>query len=282
MQEKQRTNWSFRIAITLGLILGVGWGFLLGVMLVRFNTEFLLIGMVLTALPTAFFGSALAAFTFHRMLPDWHKLARVFVNVIFVALGMPLGLVYGLNEQQLNPVGLVNTTGALIWDLEFLFALFGLIGGTWYGWTRPLTNRLYAITAPPARFALSIPGRIVEALAQFFEAVGRGFLWLPMQLIHCVTGAYQHVHIRWSRLWTRTPAEPRPRRRTTRKRSRRRAKLEEGLRIMRVVEDRCPYCLDVVKRNDPRGITVCEVCGTPHHSDCWAITGKCQVPHLNT
>jgi hypothetical protein len=50
-----------------------------------------------------------------------------------------------------------------------------------------------------------------------------------------------------------------------------------------LVEDhRCPYCLDPVVRNDPRGVKECEVCHTLHHADCWAITGVCQVPHLNT
>lgn len=50
-----------------------------------------------------------------------------------------------------------------------------------------------------------------------------------------------------------------------------------------LVEDhRCPYCLDAVTRNDPRGVKECEVCHTLHHADCWAITGVCQVPHLNT
>jgi hypothetical protein len=42
----------------------------------------------------------------------------------------------------------------------------------------------------------------------------------------------------------------------------------------------CPYCLEEVLPNDPRGKVVCEICGTPHHGDCWAITGKCEVPHL--
>jgi hypothetical protein len=46
-------------------------------------------------------------------------------------------------------------------------------------------------------------------------------------------------------------------------------------------EHRCPYCLDVVKRNDPRGVKECEVCHSLHHADCWNITGMCQVPHLN-
>ncbi len=47
-------------------------------------------------------------------------------------------------------------------------------------------------------------------------------------------------------------------------------------------EHRCPYCFEVVKRNDPRGVVECEVCHTLHHKDCWDITGVCQVPHLNT
>lgn len=44
----------------------------------------------------------------------------------------------------------------------------------------------------------------------------------------------------------------------------------------------CPYCLDEVRSHDPRGRVVCKICGTPHHADCWAITGKCEVPHLQT
>ena len=54
------------------------------------------------------------------------------------------------------------------------------------------------------------------------------------------------------------------------------------LQISVFEEHRCPYCLDEVKRNDPRGIKECEVCHSLHHADCWAITGMCQVPHLNT
>jgi len=49
-----------------------------------------------------------------------------------------------------------------------------------------------------------------------------------------------------------------------------------------VEEHRCPYCLEPVVRTDPRGVKECPVCHTLHHADCWAITGTCQVPHLNT
>jgi hypothetical protein len=47
-------------------------------------------------------------------------------------------------------------------------------------------------------------------------------------------------------------------------------------------EHRCPYCLENVKRNDPRGSVECPICHTLHHKDCWDITGTCQVPHLNS
>jgi hypothetical protein len=48
------------------------------------------------------------------------------------------------------------------------------------------------------------------------------------------------------------------------------------------VEHRCPYCLELVEPDDPRGIVECKVCHTLHHADCWAITGACQVPHYNS
>jgi hypothetical protein len=65
--------------------------------------------------------------------------------------------------------------------------------------------------------------------------------------------------------------------RPKRRRSRRKPKIQ----FASVEEHRCPYCLDPVTRTDPRGVKECEVCHTLHHADCWAITGICQVPHLN-
>jgi ribosomal protein L37AE/L43A len=44
-------------------------------------------------------------------------------------------------------------------------------------------------------------------------------------------------------------------------------------------EHRCPYCLEVIHRRDPRGVVVCPECKTPHHADCWGVTGMCQIPH---
>jgi hypothetical protein len=63
---------------------------------------------------------------------------------------------------------------------------------------------------------------------------------------------------------------------------RRRESRQRGhVRLLGVEEHRCPYCLDVVERHDPRGVVTCKVCHTRHHADCWAVTGMCQVPHHN-
>lgn len=98
--------------------------------------------------------------------------------------------------------------------------------------------------------------------------------------------------------WFRSPAPspaPRPRIRTKNRsrtevrkaakasaprksRSRRRPNIQLAV----VEEHRCPYCLDPINRNDARGVQECDVCHTLHHADCWAITGFCQVPHLNS
>ena len=56
-------------------------------------------------------------------------------------------------------------------------------------------------------------------------------------------------------------------------------KTTKQVHLSRVVEHRCPYCLELVKSGDPRGVETCKVCKTKHHKDCWDVTGVCQVPH---
>jgi hypothetical protein len=69
---------------------------------------------------------------------------------------------------------------------------------------------------------------------------------------------------------------------TVRPKKKRASHRKPKIQFALVEEHRCPYCLDAVSRNDARGVKECEVCHTLHHADCWAITGVCQVPHLNT
>jgi hypothetical protein len=69
------------------------------------------------------------------------------------------------------------------------------------------------------------------------------------------------------------PVKPRRKRSLSRK---------PKLQLSRVEEHRCPYCLELIEPKDPRGTVECKICHTLHHADCWAITGTCQVPHLNS
>ncbi len=52
-----------------------------------------------------------------------------------------------------------------------------------------------------------------------------------------------------------------------------------GITFVGDVEHICPYCLEPVQEHDPRGVKICPICKTRHHTDCWGITGTCQIPH---
>ena len=53
----------------------------------------------------------------------------------------------------------------------------------------------------------------------------------------------------------------------------------KDVKLLGETEHRCPYCLELVKKNDSRGVVICPECKTWHHKDCWDITGSCQVAH---
>lgn len=93
----------------------------------------------------------------------------------------------------------------------------------------------------------------------------------------------------------RTPASPargvvslqgsnhrlRPGTRISTRRSTLLLKRKQPVKFMGAEEHRCPYCLEPVTANDPRGVEICQICHTHHHADCWEVTGVCQVPHAN-
>ncbi len=54
---------------------------------------------------------------------------------------------------------------------------------------------------------------------------------------------------------------------------------QKAVRFVGKEEMRCPYCLQIIDPKDPKGIVVCPICHSPHHKECWDITGSCQVPH---
>ena len=58
-----------------------------------------------------------------------------------------------------------------------------------------------------------------------------------------------------------------------------RTRRREKVMLKGETEHRCPYCMEIVKKNDPRGVVICPECKTWHHKDCWDVTGTCQVAH---
>jgi len=56
-------------------------------------------------------------------------------------------------------------------------------------------------------------------------------------------------------------------------------KKTKEIKLVGEIEHTCPYCLDPVQPNDPRGVKICKICKTHHHADSSMITGACQIPH---
>ena len=288
-------NWRLRFGLIFSILIGAGWGFMLGVIQIRLNawrSPWLVLSV---AMPLAFAGSMITGLAFNRMILAWHKVARVLIALIVVAFAAPFGLLWGLYENGYDPVQLMNETGAMTWNLEWLIAIAGLFAGMWPRWTLPFVNLfgrfMLWITSGPLAIVRWVGETVINflsAIAQLFNIVANA----PARLRQWANGSTRVVQPRAAPpAQTPTQTLPRRARRSSilRRIHPRRARAiaangnnHSSLRVGSVVEDRCPYCLDIVKRNDPRGVRVCEVCGTPHHADCWSITGKCQVPHLNT
>ena len=307
MNTRQPTNWRLRIGLILSTLVGVAWGFLLNALLTRLNSyqsPWLVLGV---ALPLAFFGSMITGLAFNRMLQSWHKVARVLVALLVVAAGVPAGVLWGVIEQERSLVQLITATGSYIWNLEWLMAMVGLFAGMWPRWTMPFFRGFGRVgsqlLARPLQFfewVGRLPLLFLHWLGDLLVRIGHAALWLPSRWLQYARGASWKIERAITRLRsTRPVVRPRHPRQATnaaaeflRRFKRRQPKrattlarangADEALRITGLIEDRCPYCFDIVKRNDPRGVRLCEICGTPHHADCWAITGKCQVPHQNS
>jgi len=118
--------------------------------------------------------------------------------------------------------------------------------------TRPMRARRRA-PRPPVPRAVPTPARAT-----------------PFRPGAAVRDGVHRLRARLAQVFARRPAASAlPRRRRIR-----------TIRFTGRVEDRCPYCLDVIDARDRRGVTTCPVCRTRHHADCWAVTGMCQMPHL--
>jgi ribosomal protein L37AE/L43A len=156
-------------------------------------------------------------------------------------------------------------------------------------WRKPKAGRRGAAPQSPPR-SFRAPEMQLEVEQQAAERVRlsparRAINWLSAHSTHpFVIGGSR-----------RTPASPpravislagnngRPRR-ITKIRARRSTLLlgqRKPVKFVGAEEHRCPYCLETVVYNDPRGVEICSICHTHHHADCWEVTGVCQVPHAN-
>lgn len=282
MHTESSIQWRFRLGFLLSTFLGLAWGILLGWYQVRLNAYLSPVITLLVTMPLAFWGSVFAGLGFNLMLPGWHKLARWLVATFIIIVGLPWGIIWALLGDGVEPINLLRSTGWTPWQLEWAVAFVGVSGGMFPRWMllflRPLGNLVRGIVARPM------------SLVHGWDKA----IWgMPHQIIRLVTDSSHPVTT--PRVMPPPPVietvpPPRPTQRTKPRRLRAKAKPvpvpshgnHNGARVIARVEDRCPYCFDVIKPNDPRGVHICEICHTPHHADCWAVTGKCQVPHLNT
>lgn len=292
MTNGQSANWRLRIGFVLAAFIGFAGGILLGWYQVRMNSYLSPWLTFFVTMPVVFWGSVLAGLVFNRMLLDLPKLARVLLAILIVAAGVPIGLIWAMLGDGVEPLNLVNSTGATVWNLEWVIAIAGLFGGMWPRWMLPFLRPLGDFALWILSHPLGIVRWIGNTTLKILSAMAGAITWLPRQLFQLGSRAPQNLTMpREQSTPPPTISPPQPRR--ARQPSLRRFKAPRrksavangngnGARIVATVEERCPYCFDIVKKNDPRGVKVCDVCHTPHHADCWAIAGKCQVPHLNT
>ena len=150
-------------------------------------------------------------------------------------------------------------------------------------WSRSIstlqTIELAPLPAPP----LVTPSRR-RRKSPSSSSNGRARVALPGSWLTRLKPSSQPIHRTHSNNGSRSTVlkEPKKARDQVVRPKRRRSRRKPHIQFALVEEHRCPYCLDSVTHNDARGVKECEVCHTLHHADCWAITGTCQVPHLNT
>ncbi|MBI4670892.1 MAG: hypothetical protein HY741_04380 [Chloroflexi bacterium] len=289
MNKKRRlVNWRLRIGATLSMLVSTVWGYWLSQTLVQLNAQQSVRVVFLLAFPLAFAGSMFVALLFRMLTREWRTVLRAFVALSMFAVGFAVGMMRSVLVEQLDLVQQLGGMNPLVWEFEWVFALVGVFAGTWPTWARPFYQRV----AELGLWLIARPLRLLEIVAQALGILFTALIFFPLRLLHAAALSLYLLRLRLTRAVNAFRERPRPPvqlsiypdapvKMKTRK-LRRHKNARVGLRVTGSVEDRCPYCLDIVKRNDPRGVKVCSVCGAPHHADCWAITNKCQVPHLNT
>jgi len=216
-------------------------------------------------LMTAFFSDAFlglaAGLSVRKVLPGRPFFLRFFALVIFVLvslelLGLFTGRQFGLGALQIS-------RSSVDW---LSLGQLGLAVGTallsLYAWSRPRKVKEMAETPAPARPRKIRPRKRAAKKSSAPAAAGASSV-----AAHIPDPPAQLVSV----------SKPDPRARPKRRRIGQR---KPKLQLSTEEEHRCPYCLELILPDDPRGTVECKICHTLHHADCWAITGACQVPHF--
>jgi ribosomal protein L37AE/L43A len=198
------------------------------------------------------------------------SLAGVMTGLL--VLGRMTGWEYGIGPLSFNRA----TTDWLGLGLVVLGSLLTLISDRAYRGALPLhsmeTPAVASLSTIPAA-----PARNINTRSQRSSAETRSTSWR-------ITGQRQRnvaVNKPKKRIVKKKKPVSLAKQKTSSKPTVIKKRASKKIVIAPVEEHRCPYCLEPVKRNDPRGVVECSICHTLHHADCWAITGTCQVPHYN-
>ena len=251
-------KWSLGLSLAVAVVLGLGLGFL------QANAGQLTVPVPPLALALAGAGvmGLLLGLTACLTLRGWTETLKLLVVLLALLVWMAVAEATYALWTGLRPLEyLAGADNRVEMGQLAIGCLGAIVGGLARRRTSPVEVALASQQAPtaPARRAR----RRRQPAATSRRSTGRS----PQTATVRQRRALSLPHLR---LPTRTRRRPLP------------VRKHSGLRVIAKAEDRCPYCLDVIEKNDPRGVVVCEICGTPHHADCWEAGGKCQVPHLIT
>jgi hypothetical protein len=214
--------------------------------------------------------AVVAGFGTRLLLPNRHWLIRTITATLMPVAG--LAILGYFSDWKIGIDVISLSRGYVSWP-DLIHLVVG-ITGSWaalWAWYRPApTDAEYSMGIEPGRSAIVVqPGRLGQPRSWTL----RPRLRLNSRVgVESGNGSHSSVRARM-KFVTKQPTRPK-----------RRSSLlhRPHVQLAVVEEHRCPYCLEPVSRNDPGGVKECEVCHSLHHADCWAITGMCQVPHLNT
>ena len=253
-------KWGLGLNLAVAVILGLGLGFL------QANAGQLTVPVPSLALALIGAGvmGLLAGLTAHLILRGWPEVLKLLVVLLALLVWMAVAEATYATWTGLRPLEYLG--GADNW-IEIGQLAIGCLGAIVGGLARRRTS--------PAEVALA-PQRVRETAVTVRRARRRRQPAATPQ--RTASQPRQAARIRQRlvlslpqlRLPIRTRRRPLPVRKSS------------EVRVIAKAEDRCPYCLDVIEKNDLRGVVVCEICGASHHADCWEAGGKCQVPHLIT